>query len=412
MKTINEPVENKGKAMKTLLTLGAIILILGVATAGGVYIVKSTPKAKRQIAVKEAPLVEAITLETTLEQVRVSATGTVIPAEEVALKSEVKGRVVAIKKSFELGSQVSPSDNLLQLEPADYQLAVAQAESTVAQAAYDLSLEQGNQEIAQQEWELYDNKDNASQNDKDLALRKPHLLKAQAAYRSAQAELALAKLNLERTIVFAPFNAMVISKNVDPGSYVAAQETVATLVNTDRYWIQVSIPVDRLQWIDIPQNDKDQGSMVQISSAGRQKLGKVHRLLPDLTDSGRMAQLLVEITDPLDLKKEADQREPLLLGEYVRVEIDGKMLDNVISVPRDSVHDGSKIWLLDGDQQLQIAEADIIWRDSDRVLLRNNLPQRAQLVTTNLSAAIAGMQLRAENTKVAYNDLTTGADNE
>ncbi len=385
----------------TLLTLLVISLILATALASGAYIVKSAPKANRQKPVKEAPLVTTNVLESSVEQVRVNATGTVIPASELNLQTEISGRVVGVHKNFELGSRVSYGDKLLMLEPADYQLAVTQAESKVADAAYALAIEEGNQDIAKQEWELYDGRETASEQDKELALRKPHLMKAQAEYRAAKAELVQAELNLQRTVLYAPFNAQVITKTVEPGGYLSIQESVATLVATDRYWVQVSLPVDRLSWIKVPQQTGEQGSVVQISAGGKHKIGTVSKLLGDLEGQGRMARLLVEVLDPLDLKKPEEKRQPLLLGEYVRVEIDGKLLTDVVSIPRSALHDGDQLWLLDAQQQLQITTAEVVWRDSERVLLRNSLPGNSRLVTSNLSTAVSGMQLRLKEPKLA-----------
>ncbi len=395
--------EKRSGRKKTLLTLLAIVLILASALAAGAYIVKSAPKANRKKPVQEAPLVTTASLETSVEQVTVAAMGTVIPATELELQTEVSGRIVGVHKNFELGSRIAYSDKLLMLEPADYQLAVAQAESKVAAAAYELALEEGNQEIARQEWELYGGSESASEQDKELALRKPHLLKAQAEYSAAKAELVQAELNLQRTVLYAPFNALVTAKTAEPGGYLSAQETVATLVGTDRYWVQVSLPVDRLSWIEVPQQTGEQGSMVQISAGGKQKLGRVTKLLGGLEEQGRMARLLVAVDDPLDLKKPVEQRQPLLLGEYVRVEIDGKMLSDVISVPRSALHDGDQLWLADAQQRLQVNQAEVLWRDSERVLLRNSLPENSRLVTSNLSTAVSGMQLRLEEPKLAMN---------
>lgn len=395
MNTIEISQKTSRRGTKTLLTLMIIVLILAVSSAAAFFMIKTSPKAERKARTTEAPLVTVMTPTRGSQQITITATGTVMPAEEVSLKSEVKGRVIAVKKSFELGSHVAFKEELLQLEPTDYQLAVAQAENEVAQAAYDLALEQGYQDIAREEWKLYNNKDNASQSDKDLALRKPHLMKAQAAYKAAQAELAQAKIDLQRTIMTAPFNALVTTKEVEPGSYLAVQGDVATLVNSDRFWIQVSVPVDRLHWIRIPTDNSEEGSEVTITVGNRSKSGRIHRLLADLSDNGRMARLLVEIKDPLDLKKVAKEREPLLLGEYVRVEIAGKTVDNVVSVPRNSVHDGDKIWLYNEQGQLEISNADILWRTSDQVLLSNPFPEGASLITSNLAAPVSGMQLRS-----------------
>ena len=387
----------------TLLTLLAIVLILALALAAGAYVVKSAPKAKRQKPVAEAPLVTTAVLTSSTEQVLISAMGTVIPASELSLKTEVSGRVVEVHKAFEVGSRLASGDTLLRLEPTDYQAALAQAQSHVAEATYNLAIEEGNQEIARQEWALYDGKDTSTEQDRELALRQPHLLKTQAEYRAALAAQTQAELDLQRTVLSAPFNALVTSKSAEPGSYLSAQDSVATLVNTDRYWVQVSLPVDRLDWVLFPEQGEGHGSRVKISAGKKRRVGTVHKLLGDLGENGRMARLLVEVTDPLDLARPLEQRQPLLLGEYVRVEIDGKMLDDVVSIPRSALHDGNRIWLVDEQLQLQIAAVDVLWRDSDRVLLRNNLPKIAELVTSNLSTPINGMPLRLEQPSSAAN---------
>ena len=408
----NQACSKKTGRKSTLLILLAIVLILVLALATGAYIVKSAPKANRQKPVKEAPLVTTEKLKSSLELVTISAMGTVIPASELNLQTEVSGRIVEVHKSFELGSQISLGDKLLTLEPADYQLAVTQAESKVAAAAYALAIEEGNQEIAKQEWALYDGRDTVSEQDRELALRKPHLLKVQAEYRAAKAELTQAELDLQRTVLYAPFNALVTAKTAELGGYQSAQENVATLVGTDCYWVQVSLPVDRLNWIKVPQQAGEQGSLVQISAGGKQKVGTVAKLLGDLEEQGRMARLLVKVDDPLDLKKPIDQRQPLLLGEYVRVEIDGKMLSDVISIPRSALHDGEQVWLVDEQQILQIENVEVLWRNSDRVLLRNSLPESFRLVTSNLSTAVSGMQLRLEESELVLNAAKQESDDE
>lgn len=399
----NQPGAGNGKRGRksTWLSLLLILLIIGSALAAGAYIVNSTPKVNRKKPVREAPLVTAEALQSSVEQVTVNAMGTVIPAVELQLQTEVSGRIIDLHENFALGSHVSKGDKLLALEPADYLLAIAAAESKVANAAYALAIEEGNQEIAAQEWELYDDRDTASITDKELALRKPHLLKAQADLKAAQAELAQAELNLRRTTLYAPFDAVVTTKSAEPGGYLSAQETVATLVATDRYWAQVSLPVDRLQWIKIPQHPDEQGSPVTLRSGNKMKVGTVSKLLSDLEEQGRMARLLVEVEDPLDLKKTAARRQPLLLGEYVRAEIAGATLDNVISIPRAALHDGNRIWLADDQSRLRILTAEVLWRDSERVLLQNNLPENFSLVTSNLGSPVDGMPLRLEGVKPA-----------
>jgi len=75
-----------------------------------------------------------------------------------------------------------------------------------------------------------------------LVAKEPQLEAARAKLAGEKADLRKAKLDLERTRIQAPFNAIVRKKFVDIGSQVSGQEQLAELVGTDSYWIQASIP--------------------------------------------------------------------------------------------------------------------------------------------------------------------------
>ena len=53
---------------------------------------------------------------------------------------------------------------------------------------------------------------------------------------------------------------MIIDKQVDLGAQVSPQTHLGTFVGTDEYWVQVSIPIDRLAWIDVAGEDGRPGS--------------------------------------------------------------------------------------------------------------------------------------------------------
>jgi hypothetical protein len=99
----------------------------------------------------------------------------------------------------------------------------------------------------------------------------------------------------------------------------------------------------------------------------------VVRLLGDLTDMGRMARVLIEVRDPLGLTSADRSKPPLLIGEYVRVEIQGRHLDEVFAVPRSVLRDEDTLWLLGDNQKLEIRSVDPVWRDNDTVLIQDQL---------------------------------------
>jgi hypothetical protein len=157
--------------------------------------------------------------------------------------------------------------------------------------------------------------------------------------------------------------------------------------------------VDELQWVAIPGPTEQQGSSVRIyhESAwgkGAFRTGRVERLMTDLEPEGRMARVLVTVKDPLQLESPPQPFHPLILNSYVRVEIDGKDLANVVRVPRIALRDGGMVWVMKPDKTLDIREVKIVWGGNDHVYVSEGLSEGDLLITSNLSAPVAGMALR------------------
>lgn len=110
-----------------------------------------------------------------------------------------------------------------------------------------------------------------------------------------------------------------------------------------------------------------------------------------------MARLLVEVTDPLQLKTDGQKR--LLLGEYVTVNIEGKMLENVISVPRTAYHNNSDIWIISKDNKLKTVKTKPVWEERNTVFVKNGFKDDEKLITSELSFPVEGMNLKIFNEK-------------
>ncbi len=380
------------------IVLSLLILASGVGMA--FYLKNSAPRTQKRPPVKLSPTVQVLTVKLSDYQIVVTAMGTVIPGREVLLKSRVSGEVVEIHPEFTEGGFLKKHMKVLQIDPLDYELALARKRSAVIDSEYALKLELGHQAVAKREWELLNEGKPAQDMEKELALRQPHLNKVRADLAATEAELKTAMLDLERTQIRAPFNAMVRSKSVDFGSQVTPQEPLAELVGTDTYRIQVSIPVDRLEWIQTPSQAGDPGSKARIIyGQGHERSGQVIRLMGDLATEGRMARILVEVSDPVGLNASTQDRAPLLISEYVRIEIQGRRLDGVFEIPRSALRDHSSVWLVGENQTLEIRKVRPIWRDAEIVLLKDALKPGENLIVSDLAAPVEGMMLRVDASK-------------
>lgn len=368
------------KKLKAIISISLVALAVVMA----VILVKTAPKAEKQRPPKMAPLVETVPLKAVDYTVHVKLAGTVIPAREIRLRARVPGEVVSIAPGFIDGGLLEKGAEAVRIDPVDYELALVDAKSKLEAARFAYKQELGRQDVAKREWAML-KADDATEFEEELALRKPNLAASKAALEAAEAAVEKAELNLVRTRVRAPFNAIVVERNVNVGSQASTQDVLATLVGTDTYWVQVPIPVDRLGWIRIP------GSKVTIeSNSGQVRYGTVIKLLADLEEKGRMARLLVEIKNPLEGEL------PILLGEYVRVDIAGRELKKVYAVPRTALREGSRVWIVNEESKLEIRKEEVLWRDEKQVVIRDGFADGDRMIVSDLNFAIDGMDVSTE----------------
>ena len=380
------------------------VVAIGLAMLGAEYMVSSKPTAKRRSGgelARTATLVETLVAAERQERAQIEASGTVMPSREIALTPEVAGRVVSIHPKLVPGGVLREGEEVARLDDREYRLTVRQARSDLTRARADITLEKGSQSIAKREFELIGEElDDLGAN---LVLRKPQLAAVNATAQQAQAQLAMAQLNLERTAVTAPFDAVVRSRGANVGSRVTQQTTIATLVGVETWWIEASVPVDQLRWINVPEGPDAEGSRVQVTNpaawteAGAHREGRVVQLAVDLEDKGRMARLLIAVDDPLSLAPEGAARPKMLLGSWVQLAIEGRSLGSVVPVAREHVRDGDRVWVRGAGGLLEIREVTVAFRDREAVYVSAGLKAGEEIVTTDLPAPVAGMKLRTRD---------------
>ncbi|MEO1227426.1 MAG: efflux RND transporter periplasmic adaptor subunit [Myxococcota bacterium] len=371
-----------------------LTLVLGVLVAAGFIFTK--PAAPRKSASALPPRVEVITLSAESRRAEIEALGTLVAAREVRLQPEVSGVVRHISDNVVPGGRVRKGELLVRIDARNYRASVEQQKAALARAEFELAVERGRQRVAKREWDLLESS-TEGEADATLALRKPHLVKAQAELEAARSALERAQVDLGRTTLRAPFDAFVKEESVDLGQLVQPNASIMTLVGTAAFWVQVSLPLGDLGFLQLPAPDGTGGSRVRVrqSLGGGQNIdveGRVLRVLGDLDPKGKMAQVLVQVDNPLDL----DTTVPLLLGSVVSVRIEGEPLEDVYVLPRLALHEDGKVWLVEGGK-LAIREVSVVHRALDEVFVRGGLGQDAVVITSRIPAPVPGMALRIED---------------
>ncbi len=377
-----------------------IVIFFGIVISW--YLIASKPSTNKIIHPPIRPEVAVTPAIYTKVTLPIEALGTVIPSQEVIIRSQVSGKILELGKHMEPGGIVQSGETLFRIDDADYKNAVQRSESALAQAKASYDLEMGQQYVAKRELEQLKNtlpiQGKALQKSR-LALRAPQLAQAKAALKTAEANLHQSLLDLQRTTLKSPFNALVIERNASIGSQASISEPLAKLVNTDSYWVETFIPLDRFQTLTIMQY-KDIYATI-TSSTGQKFQGKIFRSIGNLDKNTRMGKILIEVLDPLGLK-DTKPHAPLILGDHVQVAIMAGEIDKSIVIPRSSLHNGSNVWIL-SKNTLDIRPVEIAWKDTKNIYITSGIEPGELIITSYIHTPIQGMELK-NNTS---NNMTT-----
>ena len=401
---------NPNRRLKIISTFA--VAIIGIAFA--IMLAKSAKKPESQIPQPKLPAVEVQIAEATRHTYRIQSQGTALPRTSIRLVSEVSGKVVSVAESFDVGQIFAKGDVLLKIDARDYELALAQARSQVAQAQLRLQMEVKEADVVRREWELLNQGEPTG-----LQAREPQLASARAALEAALAAEEAAKRNLDRCEIRAPFDGMVARAGVRPGQFAALATPLGELFATDVAEVRLPLIASDLSFIDLPRPGAKvalgQAPKVTLSArAGERRmkwLGHIVRSEETVDPMNRMVYVVAQVVDPYGLAKR--DGAPLRSGTFVRASIEGRTQENVIVLPRQALRGKDRVWIADPvwiesetstlqewlgyrDQQTRLIfrSVDVSFADAKQVIVAAGIQQGEQVVVSLLAAVVDGMGVK------------------
>ena len=382
-----------GGWMTVVVTVAACAMLIGAAAGTSHLIFSTEPTAQRESATRRtAALVETIVAERSTYRPRLEVLGVVEPARNIVLSPRVSGQIIGMHEAFVPGGLVAEGQELLRIDPADFERALTAEQSALRQVKAELAIEQGRQDVARQEFELLG--EEIGPEDRSLVLREPQIESIRARLQAAESDVEQARLDLDRTTVRAPFDAQILTREVNLGSQVSPGEPLGRLVGVDEYWVMASVPLRDLRWLRFPADDEP-GSFARVRhdaawTPDEYREARVARLIGTVNEETRLARVLVTVPDPL--ARETDG-PPMILGTIVEVLIEGRPLEDVVRIDREYLRQGETVWVMAGDE-LEIREAEVVFRDAEHAYLSAGVEAGEHIVTTSLATVTDGLPLR------------------
>jgi len=386
------------------LSIFAAVLILIFAGLAAAYYISFPEKTKQQEQEKNnVVLVETQNITLGNYPVKIEVMGQVRAAREAALQAQISGEVIEVSPEFIPGGSFKKGDVILKIDPSEYDLDVQMKQAALNQSRAALTIEKGQQSIAKEELKILQNTTGRKLNGTDLALRKPQMEQANADIAAAQASLDMAKLNLSRTTLTAPFNALVTARNTNVGNVISLQETLATLVSTDEYWINIEVPVNDMHWLDA-QNTK---AVISLNNDRAARDGSLLKIVGTINSQSRLADIIVRVPDPLGLTQENESTSPLIIGDFVPVTLIGKSLINAVRLPQSYIRDGQTLWIM-RDGKLVTQPVSIDYTDRTYAYISSGLNEGDQIITSNIITPVNGMDIKVHNDDEATDTADKG----
>lgn len=429
---------------KSMSAVRQIAIISGVIVLGILsFVVLSLlrePPAQATITERSLP-VNAVTAAAEDVVVNIRGYGEVRPLNVVEVASEVMGRVTDIHPALEVGEVIPEGERLFSIDPRDYEARYSQAKADAAQLQtaverlrkqreideerlvsldrnrdllkdeYDrvLALYQDDQVVTKSNVDEVDRNyqlalDMASQLAQTIELYPLRIQEAESAYAAAQANLELAQANLDRTKVFASFNARLKEVNIETGEYVTAGEHVLTLA--DDSVLEISVPLDSRdarQWLRFKKSKKHVESawfsdVEQVSctivwteeSQGHHWEGALHRIEKFDKDT-RTLTVAVRIEGDRVMSSKNGSL-PLVEGMFCRVDIPGRTVHNVVRLPSEAVSFNDTVNVA-ADNRLEIRSVTVSHRQGDSVYVQAGVQHGEIVITTPLVTPLEGQLL-------------------
>ncbi|QDV74682.1 efflux RND transporter periplasmic adaptor subunit [Botrimarina mediterranea] len=351
-----------------------------------------------EIEQKPAQAPAALTLRTKVENlvvedypVIIKTNAVVQSVNRVVLSAEVAGTIVKVSPSFEVGAYFKAGDVLVEIDRRDYETALSIAESELAAAKSALKLATL---VEERKLRLVESN----------AVSRAEVYEASATREQAEADVELAKtrlaqasLNLQRTRVVAPFDGRVQAKQIGLGQLANPSSPLGEVFAVEFAEVRLPISSEQRQYLELPEFADDPPLRVELRDAINSENdtaweAEIVRTEGVLDESSRDLFAIARIDDPFGRES---GRPAIRIGQPVLASIEGRVLRDVIALPRGAVRELDKVVLVNqSDQTLLPLSVSAIWSDADHVVVASSsLPHNTWIATTPMAFTPKGAKV-------------------
>ncbi|WP_343681596.1 efflux RND transporter periplasmic adaptor subunit [Acinetobacter baylyi] len=338
-------IEKKSRTLPKNTKWFVLCAIVIMAVAFAIYWWKLSQVPTQEYSQWSKPVpVRVISVQRNDLQFEIKAIGTVLPTHLVKVQSQVAG--VLQKIYFKEGQYVSKGQLLVQIDPAPFQVALAQAQGTQQQNLAQLR----NAESELARYQLLFKQDSIARQQVEQQQALVNQLKGQV--QANQAQVDAAKLQLSYTKIYAPIEGRVGFKQKDTGNLIQANEDAGLVSITQVHPIHVQFAIAE-NYLDMLRASLQKGEQVKVSAWDRAEKKQLATGYVEAFDNQ-----IDTNTGTLKIKATFKNRDDALFpNQFVNVRLNAKTIQNAINIPTDAIQNGAKgtyVYIINKDNKAEI----------------------------------------------------------
>ena len=312
-----------------------------------------------------ASVVETARVESRLFSERVEVVGQLAAAESVVLRPEIAGVVESIE--FQEGQQVAAGEVLFVLRSGEQRAALREAEANRVLAA-----------------DVFARTEKLS---KVRVSAASELTRARAGVAAAEALVDLARVNVERTRIRAPFDGALGARDVSPGDWVDSDVALVQIDAVDRLQLQFSLPGKAIALAQ-------PGLKVSVRVAAYPDEdfgGAVYFISPALDTESRRLGMKAWVPN-------SDGR--LRPGMFARVELETERTEQALLVPESAIANdasGSYVWRVTSESLAERASVELGTRREGQVVIVSGLASGDTIVASGTHKVYEGGGIESQD---------------
>ena len=308
--------------------------------------------------------------------VEVRGTGSVVLRNSIDLVLQLSGRVVWVSETFRKGGSFEAGQNLLRIDPRDFELAVAQAEADLLAAESNYLLVKAESEAAIANYAILHGEKDVP----PLVAKTPQVEQAKAQIAAASAREQIALLDLMRTDFSLPFDGRVVDSQAEVGQFLNQGQKFGEVFDVAS--IEALVPISPRDLLSLKPAI---GRRASLSLGDFQLQATIARVSPTLDERTRFAQIYLALDNATDVYP----------GSFFNVVVEGPRLENTILLPEAAEQINESVWVV-RDNKLKRSQPRFINRQTSGVIVES-FDSGDGVVLGRVPGAKEGMMVKAES---------------